>query len=366
MLEARGLFKSFGKIAAVRGVSFTARDGQITGLLGPNGAGKSTTLRMLYTVLKPDAGDAFIDGKSVTADPLAARRAIGVLSHGAGVYNNLTARENIAYFGELHGMSRAERAARAAELIEMLEMQPFADRLAKGFSQGQKLKTALARALVHRPRNVLLDEPTNGLDVMAVRNLRKLLGQLRDAGHCVLFSSHVMQEVEQLCDEVVVINGGQVVAAGALADIRAMPPTASSKTPSWASCTATTVEPNEPARHLGGIPQGVPREPARQAHACCRRWCSGRSSAPSWSRGWCNSASRTRRRSPTRTSRGGVAFGECAQPHRLPERARRRHREGGSRRGRRTPGRRHADAQDHPGDSRGFRRAAAGGRSRRR
>jgi len=221
MLEARDLYKSFGKIAAVRGVSFAARDGQITGLLGPNGAGKSTTLRMLYTVLKPNSGDAFIDGISVTADPLAARRSIGVLSHGAGVYNNLTARENIAYFGELHGLSRADRDARAAELIEMLEMQAFADRLTKGFSQGQKLKTALARSLVHRPRNLLLDEPTNGLDVMAVRNLRKLLGKLRDAGHCVLFSSHVMQEVEQLCDEVVVINGGQVVAAGALAEIRA-------------------------------------------------------------------------------------------------------------------------------------------------
>ena len=221
MLEARGLFKSFGKVAAVRGVSFVARDGQITGLLGPNGAGKSTTLRMLYTVLKPDAGDAVIDGSSVIADPLAARRAIGVLSHGAGVYGNLTARENILYFGELHGLEVAEREARASELIGQLEMGEFADRLAKGYSQGQKLKTALARALVHRPRNVLLDEPTNGLDVMAVRNLRKLLGQLRDAGHCVLFSSHVMQEVEQLCDEVVVIAGGSVVAAGGLDEIRA-------------------------------------------------------------------------------------------------------------------------------------------------
>jgi sodium transport system ATP-binding protein len=221
MLEARNLSKSFGAVAAVRGLSFTARDGQITGLLGANGAGKSTTLRMLYTVLKPDAGDALIDGVSATADPIAARRAIGVLSHGAGIYNHLTARENIAYFGELHGMSRADREARAGELIELLEMQPFANRHAKGYSQGQRLKTALARALVHRPRNVLLDEPTNGLDVMAVRGLRKLLLQLRDAGHCVLFSSHVMQEVEQLCDEVVVIAGGQVVAAGALADIRA-------------------------------------------------------------------------------------------------------------------------------------------------
>lgn len=221
MLEARGLFKSFGKVAAVRGVSFGARNGQITGLLGPNGAGKSTTLRMLYTVLTPDAGDALIDGASIKADPLAARRAIGVLSHGAGVYNNLTARENILYFGELHGIERGERERRAAELIEQLEMQAFADRLAKGFSQGQKLKTALARALVHRPRNLLLDEPTNGLDVMAVRNLRKLLLQLRDAGHCVLFSSHVMQEVEHLCDEVVVISGGEVVAAGGLEEIRA-------------------------------------------------------------------------------------------------------------------------------------------------
>src|SRR5688572_9740273 len=222
MLEARGLFKSFGPVAAVRGVSFSARNGQITGLLGPNGAGKSTTLRMLYTVLKPDAGDALIDGPSVTADPLAAPRAIGVLSHGAGVYNNLTARENIPYSDELHVPSTSDRKPRAAALIEQLEMQDFADRLAKGFSQGQKLKTALARALVHRPRNVLLDEPTNGLDVMAVRNLRKLLGQLRDAGHCVLFSSHVMQEVEQLCDEVVVIAGGEVVAAGGLDQIRAL------------------------------------------------------------------------------------------------------------------------------------------------
>jgi sodium transport system ATP-binding protein len=215
------LTRAYGPQLAVNEISFEVPRGQVLGFLGPNGAGKSTTLRMLYTVLRPDQGDAFIDGGSVTADPLAARRAIGVLSHGAGVYNHLTARENIAYFGELHGMSRADRTARAAELVELLEMQPFADRLAKGFSQGQRLKTALARSLVHRPKNILLDEPTNGLDVMAVRGLRKLLAQLRDAGHCVLFSSHVMQEVEQLCDEVVVIAGGQVVAAGAIADIRA-------------------------------------------------------------------------------------------------------------------------------------------------
>jgi sodium transport system ATP-binding protein len=220
MIEARGLRKTFGSVIAVSDVGFTARDARITGLLGPNGAGKSTTLRILYTVLRPDAGDALIDGVSIASDAVAVRRSIGVLSHSAGVYQHLTARENILYFGELHGMSAADRKARATELIELLEMQDFADRPAKGFSQGQKLKTGLARALVHRPRNVMLDEPTNGLDVMAVRNLRKLLVRLREQGHCVLFSSHVMQEVAQLCDEIVVIARGSVVAAGTVDALR--------------------------------------------------------------------------------------------------------------------------------------------------
>jgi sodium transport system ATP-binding protein len=220
MIEARGLRKTFGAVIAVSDVGFTARDARITGLLGPNGAGKSTTLRILYTVLRPDAGDALIDGMSIASDAVAVRRSIGVLSHSAGVYQHLTARENILYFGELHGMSAADRKARATELIELLEMQDFADRPAKGFSQGQKLKTGLARALVHRPRNVMLDEPTNGLDVMAVRNLRKLLVRLREQGHCVLFSSHVMQEVTQLCDEIVVIARGSVVAAGTVDALR--------------------------------------------------------------------------------------------------------------------------------------------------
>jgi sodium transport system ATP-binding protein len=220
MIEARGLRKTFGSVIAVSDVGFTARDARITGLLGPNGAGKSTTLRILYTVLRPDAGDALIDGMSIASDAVAVRRSIGVLSHSAGVYQHLTARENILYFGELHGMSAADRKARATELIELLEMQDFADRPAKGFSQGQKLKTGLARALVHRPRNVMLDEPTNGLDVMAVRNLRKLLVRLREQGHCVLFSSHVMQEVTQLCDEIVVIARGSVVAAGTVDALR--------------------------------------------------------------------------------------------------------------------------------------------------
>jgi sodium transport system ATP-binding protein len=221
MIEAAHLSKHFGEVAAVRDVSLTAQDGRITGLLGPNGAGKSTTLRMLYTVLRPDAGDALIDGHSAVHAPLEAARRLGVLTHGAGIYPNLTARENILYFGALHGLTRQVARTRAGELIELLEMQEFADRRAKGFSQGQRLKTALARALVHGPRNLVLDEPTNGLDVMAVRALRALLRQLRDAGHCVLFSSHVMHEVSELCDEVIVIADGTVIAAGTPGEIRA-------------------------------------------------------------------------------------------------------------------------------------------------
>jgi sodium transport system ATP-binding protein len=221
VIDATHLRKHFGPVAAVRDVTLVARDGRITGLLGPNGAGKSTTLRMLYTVLKPDSGDAAIDGLSAVREPLEARRRMGVLPHGAGIYPNLTARENILYFGALHGLSRAERESRAAELIALLEMEEFADRVAKGFSQGQRIKTALARALVHRPRNVLLDEPTNGLDVMAVRTLRRILVRLRDEGHCLLFSSHVMQEVGALCDEVIVIAHGIVVASGTPEAIRA-------------------------------------------------------------------------------------------------------------------------------------------------
>jgi len=220
MLEARELTKSFGSVAAVRGVSFIARDGQITGLLGANGAGKSTTLRMLYTVLRPNSGDAFVDGVSVLADPLTARRSIGVLSHGAGVYSHLTARENIEYFGRLAGLSRHDARQRAANLILLLELGAIAERRAKGFSQGQKIRTALARALVHGPRNLVLDEPTNGLDVPAVRKLRLLLQRLRDQGHCILFSSHVMQEVALLCDEVVVVAQGRVVARGVPEQLR--------------------------------------------------------------------------------------------------------------------------------------------------
>jgi sodium transport system ATP-binding protein len=220
VIEATHLQKHFGSVTAVRDVSLTAADGRITGLLGPNGAGKSTTLRILYTVIAPEQGDALIDGVSVVNQPLDARKRMGVLPHNAGIYPHLTARENIEYFAALHGLGRKERSARSVELISLLEMEEFADRSARGFSQGQRIKTALARALVHRPTNVLLDEPTNGLDVMAVRSLRRLLGRLRDEGHCVLFSSHVMQEVGALCDDVVVIAHGTVVANGTPEELR--------------------------------------------------------------------------------------------------------------------------------------------------
>jgi sodium transport system ATP-binding protein len=220
MIETQALRKSFGDCEAVRDVSFRAADGRITGLLGPNGAGKSTTLKMLYTVLRPDSGTALIDGIDVVAAALEARRHIGVLPHSSGIYPRLTARENIEYFGNLQGLPRSLCRDRAAELIALLEMNSFADRIAKGYSQGQRLKTALARALVHQPRNLLLDEPTNGLDVMGIRSLRQLLERLRAQGHCILFSSHVMQEVAALCDEVVVVAHGQVISQGSLADIR--------------------------------------------------------------------------------------------------------------------------------------------------
>jgi sodium transport system ATP-binding protein len=215
MIRAESLVRSFGAVRAVDGVGFEAQDGRITGLLGPNGAGKSTTLRILYTVLRPDGGSATIDGVDVLADPLAARRRIGVLPHGAGIYPQLTARENIAYYGRLHGLDGKVLETRIESLVADLEIGGFADRHAKGFSQGERIKVALARALVHAPRNLLLDEPTNGLDVMATRALRALIRRLRDAGHCILFSSHVMQEVAALCDDVVIVDHGRVVAAGA-------------------------------------------------------------------------------------------------------------------------------------------------------
>jgi len=214
MITAKHLSKSFGNVKAVDHVSFVAKDGKITGLLGPNGAGKSTTLRMLYTVFKPDSGSAEIDGNDIQGDTLQVKRNLGVLTHGAGIYERLSARENIRYYGAVHGMSGGPLNRRIDELAELLEMQDFIERRTKGFSQGQTTKVALARALVHSPKNVLLDEPTNGLDVMATRGLRKVIKRLKESGHCVLFSSHIMQEVAALCDEIIIISKGTIVAQG--------------------------------------------------------------------------------------------------------------------------------------------------------
>ena len=225
MIEANGLSKAFktrtGTVQAVSDVGFSARDGEITGLLGPNGAGKTTTLRMLYTLMSPDQGTVSVDGIDIQKDATAVRQRLGVLPDARGVYKRLSARENIAYFGELHGLDAATIASRTAKLAETLGMEDFLDRRTEGFSQGQRTKTAIARALIHDPRNVILDEPTNGLDVMTTRGLRNFLLQLRAEGRCVIFSSHIMQEVAALCDRIVVIAGGEVKAIGTPDELRA-------------------------------------------------------------------------------------------------------------------------------------------------
>ncbi|MDG1483959.1 MAG: ATP-binding cassette domain-containing protein [Myxococcota bacterium] len=221
MIRAEGLYKAFGRVVAVKDVSFEAENGQITGLLGPNGAGKSTSMRMLYGLVKPDRGFASIDGVKVQDDPVGARRALGVLPDALGLYPRLTARENIRYFGKLHRMRGAALEKRIDALLDLLDMHAIAERRTDGFSQGERMKVAIARAMVHDPRNVLLDEPTNGLDVMSTRAMRELIRRLKDDGRCVVFSSHVMQEISALCDRIVVIADGRVVAAGSEAELLA-------------------------------------------------------------------------------------------------------------------------------------------------
>jgi sodium transport system ATP-binding protein len=219
VIEVEGISKSFGAVRALDGVSFTAKDGRITGLLGPNGAGKSTCLRILSTVLEPATGAARVGGIDLKTAPLAARRVLGVLPHSSGLYQQLTGRENIEYYGRLHGLGEDALATRVDALIERLELGTIANRKAKGFSQGERTKIALARALVHDPQHLLLDEPTNGLDVMATRHLRDWLRELRRWGRCVLLSSHVMQEVEALVDELVIIAAGKVTLTGSPAEL---------------------------------------------------------------------------------------------------------------------------------------------------
>ncbi|HVO87122.1 MAG TPA: ATP-binding cassette domain-containing protein [Casimicrobiaceae bacterium] len=217
MILVEGMVKRFGKhgeVHAVNGVSFTAPDGSITGLLGPNGAGKTTLQRILATLVIPDAGTATINGLDVVRDRYAVRRRIGVLSDARGLYQRLTARENVRYFGALHGLRGRDLDARVDRLLTTLGLADLADRRTQGFSQGEKMKVSIARALVHDPDTILLDEPTNGLDIMSVRALREQLRALRDQGRSLLFSSHVMQEVAALCDRIVILSRGQVIASG--------------------------------------------------------------------------------------------------------------------------------------------------------
>ncbi len=214
MIEIRDLRKHYGQVKAVDGVSFTCPDGQITGLLGPNGAGKSTTLRMIAGLIKPLGGSVTIDGTDISSDPVAARRKLGVQSDMNGVYPRLTAREQLAYYGRFYGLNGKVLNDRVEATLQELNMMEIADRRAEGFSRGQRQKIVLGRALVHNPRNVLMDEPTNGLDVMAVRETRETIRLFKEQGRCVLFSTHYMDEAERLCDHIAIIVGGKIVVAG--------------------------------------------------------------------------------------------------------------------------------------------------------
>ncbi len=214
MIIVNSIHKSFGKLSALHDVSFRAPDGKITGLLGPNGAGKTTSLRIIYTLLKPDKGNASVDEFDTVKQPLEVRQRIGALPDSHGLYPRLTSRENIRYYGRLHGLRGEQLETQIDQLIKLLDMQEFENRRTEGFSAGQRVKIAIARALVHGPSNVLLDEPTSGLDVMSTRAMRTFIRRLRDEGKCVLFSSHIMQEVSALCDNIIIVNKGQVAASG--------------------------------------------------------------------------------------------------------------------------------------------------------
>jgi sodium transport system ATP-binding protein len=220
MIRVESLHKRFGTVTAVDNVTFTADDGKVTGLLGPNGAGKTTTLRMLYALMRPDTGSIHVDDVDAVAEPQKAQARLGVLPDVSGLYPRLTPREHIEYFGQLHGMTGAALRDRAAQLIDALDMKAIADRRTQGFSHGERTKVALARAVVHDPRNILLDEPTNGLDVMSTRAVRDIIRRFRSEGRCVLFSSHVMQEVSALCDRIIVIARGRIVASGTPDELR--------------------------------------------------------------------------------------------------------------------------------------------------
>ncbi|MEO1087413.1 MAG: ATP-binding cassette domain-containing protein [Acidobacteriota bacterium] len=220
MIKINQLTKSFGDVVAVDGLNIEASDGRITGLLGPNGAGKTTALRTLYGLMKPDSGEATIDGIDVNRDLLGAMRRVGIFPDAVGLYDRLTLREHLRFYGEMHGLSGAELEGAIERVRDTLKVEPLIDRRCKGFSHGERMKVALSRALIHSPNNLILDEPTNGLDVMSIRLLRGHLQRLRDElGKCILFSSHVMQEVSALCDYIYIMRKGRVVAQGSPSEL---------------------------------------------------------------------------------------------------------------------------------------------------
>lgn len=220
MIQVEDLCKSFRSLKALDGVSFTARDGEVTALIGPNGAGKTTTLRILYTVMRPDSGVARVDGFDTEGERGEVQRRIGALPDSRSLYPRLTGREHIRYYGRLHGIGHRELERRIDELIATIGMDLFAERRAKGFSKGESMKVALARALVHKPQNLVLDEPTNGLDIASSRTVRKLIRDIRDEGRCILLCSHIMAEVAAVCDRIVVISKGSITAEGTLGELR--------------------------------------------------------------------------------------------------------------------------------------------------
>ena len=211
MISVERLSKKFGKVQAVDKVSFQVQDGKITGLLGENGAGKSTTIRMIAGAVAPDSGSLYLDGTSLKLGDFKQRANLGVLTDVRGLYQKLTVRENIELYGSLYGLEGDRLRTEVDRVIDMLAIKDIEKRKTLGFSTGQKMKVALARILVNRPKNLILDEPTSGLDVLSTRNLREVIKQLREEGCCILLSTHIMQEIDQLCDEVIIIDRGRVL-----------------------------------------------------------------------------------------------------------------------------------------------------------
>ncbi len=222
MIEVRDLRKHFGAVAAVDGVSFIAKAGATTGLLGPNGAGKTTTIRMIGTLVSIGGGSVQVNGIDAARDPGGVRRISGLLTDARGLYTRMTARENIRYYADLRGVDATRSEKTIARFADWLDMKDILDRRTEGFSQGERMKVAIVRALVHEPSHVVLDEPTNGLDVMTTRALRELIKRLKAEGRTVMFSSHIMQEVAALCDEIVIIARGRVTAQGSADALLAM------------------------------------------------------------------------------------------------------------------------------------------------